>query len=83
MITWVYKGARRANTYLYIDRKDDFSQLPSSITKLMGELEFVLEIDLSARQRLALADIAEVRTKLQEQGFYIQLPPGEFVGKPS
>ena len=77
MKTWVYKSARRAHTYLYIDRKDDFNRVPSALLDLMGRLDFVLEVDLAQREKLAQADIKEVRSLLSERGFFIQLPPGE------
>ncbi len=77
MQTWVYKSGRRANTYLYIDREDDFTRVPDSLLDLMGPLDFVLEVDLAARDRLAQVDINEVREWLQERGFYLQMPPGE------
>ena len=77
MKTWVYKGSRKANTYLYVAREDDFSRVPNVVLELMGPLELVLGIDLSERDKLARADISEVISKLSEQGFFLQLPPGE------
>ena len=77
MLTWVYKSARKADTYLYIDRKDDFTRVPSSLLDLMGRLDYVLEVDLSSREKLARADIDEVRSRLHDNGYFVQLPPGE------
>lgn len=77
MLTWVYKSARKADTYLYIDRRDDFTRVPSTLLDLMGRLDYVLEVDLSARERLARVEIGEVRSSLREQGYFVQLPPGE------
>ncbi len=79
MKTWVYKSSRRANTYLYVDRQDDFTRIPNTLMDLMGSLDFVLEVDLSTREKLAQANISEVRSLLTERGFYIQMPPGEHV----
>ncbi len=77
MLTWVYKSNRKANTYLYVSRKDDFSQVPAALVDLVGDLELVIEVDLAKRQRLALADIEEVKQNLLQRGFYLQLPPGD------
>lgn len=77
MQTWVYKGARKANTYLYIDRQDDFSRVPQVLLELMGELSLVIDIDLKEREKLAQADINDVRLKLSEQGYFVQMPPGD------
>lgn len=79
MQTWVYKGNRKANTYLYVAAEDDFSAVPQAILDLMGPLTFVMELDLATRDKLAQADIGEVRARLTERGFFIQLPPGDYV----
>lgn len=78
MLSWIYKGAKKPNTYLYIDRKDNFERVPAPVLSLMGDLSLVVEVDLSCREKLAQADINEVMNKLSEQGFYIQMPPGDF-----
>lgn len=78
MQCWVYKGRRKANTYLYVTVEDDFSQVPEAILELMGPLSLVLDIDLSTRSRLARVSSDEVRQNLMKQGFFIQLPPGEY-----
>ena len=77
MKTWVYKGRRKANAYLCVERENDFSRVPQIVLDLLGSLELVLEIDLAKREKLARAEITEVIDKLMEQGFYLQLPPGD------
>jgi hypothetical protein len=42
---------------------------------MLGKLEFVMEVDLSQRDKLARVDSKQVRRQLEQQGFYIQLPP--------
>ncbi|WP_423908494.1 YcgL domain-containing protein [Candidatus Spongiihabitans sp.] len=32
MHTWIYKGRRKENTYLYITAKDNFERVPHKIT---------------------------------------------------
>ena len=77
MQTWIYKGNRKANTYLFIENDNDFSRIPEVLLQLMGELQFVVSVNLANRKHLAQADIKEVRQKLSEQGYYIQMPPGD------
>lgn len=76
MKCWVYKGSKRPDTYIYLDRADDFSQLPDGLTAAFGTLELAMELDLSSIKKLAREDISQVRKALTEKGFYIQLPPG-------
>ena len=45
---------------------------------MLGALELVLTLELDARRTLAQADPQEVRRQLLEQGYYLQLPPGDF-----
>ncbi len=75
MQCFVYKGNRKADTYLYITREGDFSDIPQTLLTLMGELEYVFSVDLSERVKLANADIQTVTTQLKSQGYFVQLPP--------
>jgi hypothetical protein len=75
MHTWVYKGNRKANTYLYISQRDDFGQVPDSLLKLMGELKLVVDFELHSERRLARADTVLVMQQLQSTGYFLQLPP--------
>jgi uncharacterized protein YcgL (UPF0745 family) len=77
MHTWVYKGNKKPNTYLYIDRKDDFDHVPSALLNLLGDLNFVLDVALDLKSSLALADINDVKNQLSKQGYFLQLPPGD------
>lgn len=75
MLCFVYKSLKKMDTYLFIAVKDDFSQLPDALRQMLGQLEFVMEVDLRKRDKLAQADPQLVREQLQQQGFYLQLPP--------
>lgn len=78
----VYRGAREADAYLYVERADDFSRVPESLLARLGELEAVLEIELHAERRLARADPVEVMRALRDEGYYLQLPPRNGLGRP-
>ena len=71
----VYKGNRKPDTYLYIQREGDFSQVPESLLDLMGSLQPVISLDLTADSTLAQARVEEVLQQLRDRGFYLQLPP--------
>jgi uncharacterized protein YcgL (UPF0745 family) len=73
----IYKGSRKPESFLYIERADDFTRVPEALLRMFGELELVMEVDLGNRTRLANADIEEVKRLLAEQGFYLQMPPDE------
>lgn len=73
----IYKGQRKPDCYLYIRQADELSDVPASLLEMLGELELVMHLDLARRDKLAYADIEEVRRLLDEQGFFLQMPPGE------
>ena len=75
----VFKSEKKSDYYLYLRRdegqEDDFSCIPETLSKLLGNLEFVMELELSETRKLAQADVIEVIERIQEQGFYLQTPP--------
>lgn len=75
----IYKCSRKEHTYIYINEKDKFDDIPEVLLKTLGNLSFVMELDLYPEKNLAQADAAEVIEKLKEQGFYLQLPPADYV----
>ena len=71
----IYKGNRKQDTYLYIEREDDFARVPEALLRMLGALEFVMTLELTEDRRLAQADPRQVRQLLVEQGYYLQMPP--------
>lgn len=75
MRCYVYKSARRADTYVYLRERDGFALMPESLRQGLGSLLFVLELDLSPERRLAQADVTVVMANLSGPGFHLQVPP--------
>ena len=73
----IYKGGRKADAYLYVERKDRFERVPRSLVEMLGRLELVLELDLSQRRSLARADVRVVEDQLRRRGYYLQMPPAD------
>ena len=76
MIVAVYKSSKKADTYLYIEKRDDFSPVPKSLLETFGKAKFVMLVPLTKRD-LAIADKEKVMTEIRQKGFYLQLPPPE------
>ena len=74
---WIYKGSRRAETYLYVPGEADFERVPDPLLEAMGKLELVMELELHAERRLARARVEEVMKRVTESGYYLQMPPLE------
>ena len=74
MLCAIYKSLKKDNTYLYVNKKDDFSDVPEVLMNTFGKPQFVMVIKLEGR-KLALADVEKVKEALNTVGFYLQVPP--------
>jgi len=72
---YVYKSLKKADTYVYLAARDDFTRLPEPLRTQLGALEFVLDVALTPERKLAREDVAVVRDNLVSRGFHLQFPP--------
>lgn len=79
MQCFVYKSNKKSDTYIYVERKGDFSKIPEKLMKMLGALEFVMNLELSAQRKLANADPKDVMQMLSDEGYYLQLPPVDYI----
>ncbi len=75
MLVSVYRSSLKDQMYLYIPKRDDFSEVPEELLKVFGKPEFSLQLNLAKRNKLARVNIDEVKQSLIEQGYFLQLPP--------
>lgn len=75
MICTIYRSSKRDQTYLYVEKRDDFSSVPEELMKSFGQPQLAMMIDLECKKKLGSADIEKVKSALKEQGYYLQLPP--------
>ncbi|SFC98785.1 YcgL domain-containing protein [Pragia fontium] len=75
MLCAIYRSNKRDQTYIYIEKQDDFSKVPEELMANFGKPIFVMTLSLDSRERLASADIVRVKQDLTEKGFYLQVPP--------
>ena len=75
MQAYVYKSQRKADTFVYLAKRDDFSLVPEPLRTQLGDLSFVLEVALTPDRKLAREDATVVRENLTARGFHVQFPP--------
>jgi len=75
MLCVIYKSPKKAQTYLFVKTRDDFSAVPAALMKTFGTPQLVTLINLATKDKLGMADLEKVKANLNEQGFYLQLPP--------
>ena len=76
----VFRSAKKDYTYLYLLAGAVFEDLPTALQGAFGKPEFVIDLDLSPERALASEDVNEVMQNLRDNGFHLQLPPGDQKG---
>lgn len=79
----VYRSCKKLDTYLYVKKQEQadseaFREVPEALLKMLGKLEWVMEIDLTSRAQLAQMNCATLMEKLAETGYFLQLPPSHY-----
>jgi len=75
----IYKSRKKSDTYLYVETQDNFERVPKTLLNMLGRLEFVMILDLEQRSKLAQTDPQQVISSLQQQGYFLQLPPKAYI----
>ena len=73
----IYKSTAKKELYLYLRQGSSLASLPAALTAVLGQVVPVMDILLSAERRLARADSAQVLAAIEQQGFYLQMPPAD------
>ncbi|MFY0665682.1 MAG: YcgL domain-containing protein [Natronospirillum sp.] len=71
----IYKSSKRAETYVYVLRKEALSRVPEALMEIFGKPIKVTDMLLTPERKLARAKADTVLLALEEQGFYLQMPP--------
>lgn len=75
MLCAIYRSKAKEGMYLYLPTRDQFDQVPEQLRQMFGKPEFVMMFNLKGDKALIRAKNDEVLQKLQEQGYYLQIPP--------
>ncbi|QPB42496.1 YcgL domain-containing protein [Rodentibacter haemolyticus] len=73
MLCTIYRSKKKPGSYLYIQKRDDFSSVPDALLTHFGKPELVMMFNLAGNKLLHNADKNEVREKIESQGFYLQM----------
>lgn len=77
MHCYVYASLRKPDTYVWLSRREGFDALPEPLVLLLGEMRFVLEVELTPQRKLPNEDTEKVLASLAGQGWHLQAPPNE------
>ena len=81
MLCQVFRSPKRDEMYLYVEKSTGLEQVPAPLLHQFGEPESVMMVMLDGQRKLARVDATEVVAAIEEQGYYLQMPPGKWVHK--
>jgi len=71
----VYRCTKKSGAYIYLAKGSLLERLPSDLLAHTGTLELAMTLVLTPEKKLAQAKASKVLKAIEEQGFYLQLPP--------
>jgi hypothetical protein len=71
----IFRSPREDGLYLYVDRQEGLSRVPEALLARFGKPESAMVLLLASTRKLARANASTVLESIQEQGFYLQMPP--------
>lgn len=74
----IYKGNKKAEMYLYVDSEQGLETIPEALIASFGELELVLSLQLTKTRKLAQVDVVTVIQALNDNGYFLQMPPSNW-----
>ena len=77
IMTCVYKGSRRDDTYLFVPARERLERVPQPLLEMLGRLRLVIEFELHHGRRLAREDVGAVMRNLEDKGYHLQMPPSD------
>jgi uncharacterized protein YcgL (UPF0745 family) len=81
----VYRCSKKQEMYLFVPCTDDteshLQNLPETLLRITGNLTEVMQLELAPERKLARANVIDVINAIEQQGFYIQMPPNELLRK--
>lgn len=71
----VYRSSVKPDMYIFVAADEELSRLPEELMKRFGRPIEAMSIELDADVVLARADAVTVLEQIQQEGFYLQMPP--------
>ena len=71
----VYRCAKKEGMYIYLDKARGLDVLPEALKQRAGKMEVAMTLVITPEKNLARAKAEDVLTAIDNQGFYLQMPP--------
>lgn len=73
----VYRSPKKEGMYIYVPKQEPFENVPEALLERFGVPGHVMDLLLTPERTLARVDVKQVMQGLQQNGYYLQMPPGE------
>lgn len=74
-IVEIFASSRREGMYIYMARDQLWDELPEPLRQAFGAPRSVMTLLLTPERRLARLNAAEILFAIEDQGFFLQMPP--------
>lgn len=81
LIADIYRSTKKAGLYLYVANGTSLDNLPKELLQRFGRSELAMTMLLTPERKLAHAAVARVIEEIEQNGFYLQLPPLEEISE--
>ncbi|MFL0810678.1 MAG: YcgL domain-containing protein [Agarilytica sp.] len=71
----IYRCMNKEGAYIYVEKGFDLKELPAALCEQAGKLEFSMTLVMTPDKKLAQTTAKKVLAALEEQNFYLQMPP--------
>jgi uncharacterized protein len=74
-ICQIYRSPKEEGMYLYVKKEEGLTKVPEELLRLFGKPQAAMVLLLTPEKKLARVNVNKVIEDLNEQGFYLQMPP--------
>lgn len=71
----IYRSSKREGMYVFVPRETDPASLPATLLTHFGHPVHAMDLVLTPERKLARVEAADVLQAINDQGFYLQMPP--------
>ena len=75
VISEIYRSPKEEGMYLYVKKADGLTRVPEALLQRFGKPQQAMVLVLTADKKLARASAEKVIESLENQGYYLQMPP--------
>ncbi len=71
----IYRSKKKDGAYIYVEKGKDLKTLPEALLQQTGHLDLAMTLLITPDKKLSNANAKNVLAAIDENGFYLQLPP--------